>query len=145
MKKILNLVVFVFLFSFIYISPVSASSHESHSHSEADALGILYVPCEGTGQKHLMTGRGIGQVPMKNGTVYEKGLFQCKGCSLGIVMATYPYAIPKASAPGQYVSVTLPNQVGAGYDFTKKGKTYSFSSASSWNTGFFANISFVGS
>lgn len=161
MKKLFRLVVLGLLFSLFFISPVSASesgkhlhlesdtSHEGHSHedhSHAEEFGdinMLYIPCSGTGVKHQLTGRGQAQVPMSNGTKYVAGLYQCKGCSLGIVTKTLPYAIPKASSPGQYVAVTLPYQIGTGYDLTNKGKTYSFSYASSWYSGYFANISFV--
>lgn len=162
MKKIFNMVIYVLLVSMIFISPVSAATHDSHSHSdeeynfevlnhETDSalnaegdIGLFYIACEGTGQKHLMSGRGTGEVELITGETYIHNLYQCNGCSLGIISASNPFNVPRVK-PGKFIIVTLPpgHQADQAYDFTKKGQKYSFTEEKSWTSGFFADVDFV--
>lgn len=164
MKKLLSLVAVIFLFNIIYVSSASASTAilnsqndeisqskaDKSAHSHTDELSMqdgeinpLYIPCEGTGRKHQMTGRGKGQVPLTNGKNYFGNLYQCIGCSQGIVSVNNYYGILKPSAPGEYIAVYLPHQTQYGYDFTKKGVKYNLSYSDSYTSGLFESIEFV--
>lgn len=141
MKKLLSMVTFTFLFSMIFISTASASAHGSHSHAgEEGEINPLYIPCEGTGGKHIMTGRGKGQVILTNEKYFSDDLYQCISCPQGLILTNLPHR--GFSAPEYYVPVTLPDQAINGHDFTSQGPVYFQDYAFSWNYGIFSSITF---
>lgn len=111
--------------------------------SEEDGnIELYYVPCTAGGSKHVMTGKGLGDVQLPDGTKTRWHLTQCMHCYMAIVSELNPFDPDyRKYGPGRYAIKNYNYNLSTGYEVGKLG---SLSYSSSYYDSFFIGLYFSG-